>query len=553
MKRCYLSWIKIFKPLKKKLAASGTQCFVFLTTAILTIGMAVPHTTIAETIIVDTINDELNADGDCSLREAIQSANQDTAIDNCFAGNGADVINFKPSILPGIFSLNIEGTGEDDAFTGDLDIIDDLIIKGQNVLNTIIDANKIDRVFHVIGAVTVHFEDLTIQNGFVTDGLAGGGGGIAIYDGNLDLRNCIIKDNAADFGGGIVNFSSLVNIVNTTIAANTATRYGAGISNNIGTLEIVNSTINRNHIDAAFTEGGGINNAFDGTVILRNSTISGNTAHFGGGINNDTGSLSIVNCTITENSGTNSAGGLGAGSGPVELQNTILAKNTANYSSDCGFSGRVASLGNNLIGDNTGCDIIPGPDDIIPESGNIIDPGLGNYINSEIPGKGHYPLLTGSPAIDAANNEICPDKDQLGNSRFDGDNDGLITCDIGAIEFQGKGLVVDINIKPLDFRNIIFPYSKGGIWVAVLSDGEFDPLKIKKSTVCFGPDCAKAIRFKVRDINKDGYRDLLLRFRIRATGIKCGDTDATLTGKTFDGQSFTGTDQITTRGCKYKN
>jgi CSLREA domain-containing protein len=535
---------------KKKMAASGTQCFVFLTTAILTIGMAVPHTTIAETIIVDTINDELNADGDCSLREAIQSANQDTAIDNCFAGNGADVINFKPSILPGIFSLNIEGTGEDDAFTGDLDIIDDLIIKGQNVLNTIIDANKIDRVFHVIGAVTVHFEDLTIQNGFVKDGLAGGGGGIVIYGGSLELKNCIVKDNAADFGGGIVNEFSLVNIVNTTITTNTAIRTGSGISNRGGTLEISDSTINGN---AASLEGGGISNTFNGNVVLRNSTISGNTAHFGGGINNDTGSLSIVNCTITENMGGNTGGGIGAGSGPVELQNTILAKNTANYSPDCGFSRRVTSLGNNLIGDNTRCDIVPGPNDVIPEPGNIIDPRLGDFVDDGIPGRGHYPLLTGSPAIDAANNEVCPDKDQLGNSRFDGDNDGLITCDIGAIEFQGEELVVDINIKPLDFCNIIIPHSRGGIWVAVLSDGEFDPLKIKKSTVCFGPNCAKAIRFKVRDINKDGYRDLLLRFRIRATGIKCGDTDATLTGKTFDGQSFTGTDQIITRGCKYKN
>ena len=42
----------------------------------------------AATITVNTTTDELNADGDCSLREAIIAANTDAAIDACAAGSG---------------------------------------------------------------------------------------------------------------------------------------------------------------------------------------------------------------------------------------------------------------------------------------------------------------------------------------------------------------------------------------------------------------------------------------------------------------------------------
>jgi CSLREA domain-containing protein len=41
-------------------------------------------------ITVTTQEDELNADGDCSLREAIEAANRDRAVDACPAGSGYD-------------------------------------------------------------------------------------------------------------------------------------------------------------------------------------------------------------------------------------------------------------------------------------------------------------------------------------------------------------------------------------------------------------------------------------------------------------------------------
>jgi len=47
----------------------------------------------AAAINVNTPDDELNGDGDCSLREAIQAANTDAVVDACAAGSGADTID----------------------------------------------------------------------------------------------------------------------------------------------------------------------------------------------------------------------------------------------------------------------------------------------------------------------------------------------------------------------------------------------------------------------------------------------------------------------------
>ena len=114
---------------------------------------------------------------------------------------------------------------------------------------------------------------------------------------------------------------------------------------------------------------------------------------------------------------------------------------------------------------------------------------------------------------------------------------------------------MSIDIKPGYKRKVINPRAKGGIWVAVLSDTDsespFDPSsQVDIPSVEFGPDGAKAARHKVKEINKDGLGDLLLRFKMPQTGISCGDTEAKLTGETFGGQSFSGEDSIKTVGCK---
>jgi hypothetical protein len=178
--------------------------------------------------------------------------------------------------------------------------------------------------------------------------------------------------------------------------------------------------------------GGGIWNR--GTLVITNTTIAENSndlsffAPGGDGIANDAGTLLVINSTLADNFGEPSFG-RGGGilnlneSGTVLLQNTLLARNTEGTGPDC--SGPVTSLGHNLIGDPTGCTITLLSTDLTG------DPGLGDFIDDGTPGNGHFPLLPGSPAIDAGNDAVCPRFDQLGEPRMG-------PCDIGAIEFQGK-------------------------------------------------------------------------------------------------------------------
>jgi len=112
---------------------------------------------------------------------------------------------------------------------------------------------------------------------------------------------------------------------------------------------------------------------------------------------------------------------------------------------------------------------------------------------------------------------------------------------------------VEIDIKPFRSSNKIFPRF-GLIPVAILGSENFDVKEIDASTLKFGPDGATPFhRFmKRKDINRDGFSDLVVIFRASQSGIQCGDTEATLSGNAASG-SFTGTDSITTLFCRRHN
>ena len=74
----------------------------------------------AATIPVDTPEDDITVNGNCTLREAVQAANTDSAVDACVAGAGEDAI----SLPAGVYTLTLAGANEDANLTGDLDITD---------------------------------------------------------------------------------------------------------------------------------------------------------------------------------------------------------------------------------------------------------------------------------------------------------------------------------------------------------------------------------------------------------------------------------------------
>jgi hypothetical protein len=88
--------------------------------------------------------------------------------------------------------------------------------------------------------------------------------------------------------------------------------------------------------------------------------------------------------------------------------------------------------------------------------------------------------------------------------------------------------------------------------VAIFSVNGFDATTVNANTVRFGANGIEAapIRIVLNDVNEDGNLDMVVRFQIQDTGIKCGDTSAFLTGQISNGVSFIGSSPITTVQCK---
>ena len=111
---------------------------------------------------------------------------------------------------------------------------------------------------------------------------------------------------------------------------------------------------------------------------------------------------------------------------------------------------------------------------------------------------------------------------------------------------------INIDIKPDSQHNSINPTSKGVTAVAVLTSEDFDALLADPDTVRFGPAEAERryMQAHVEDVDSDGDMDLVFHFKTQETGIACGDSDATLTGETWECVPISGTDSVNTVGCQ---
>jgi len=242
--------------------------------------------------------------------------------------------------------------------------------------------------------------------------------------GTLALRGLTVTGGQSLFiGGGIINSGTLM-LTDSTISGNTA-RAGGGIIN-LGTLTITNSTISGN---LARNRGGGIFNASLRPLTITNSTISDNIVvradgGDGGGIYNGGTLLEITNVTMNNN--TAAIGGGIRNDTNAMLKNTIIA----NSPSGGNCFGTITSNGNNLDSGET-CGFT-GTGDL-----TNTDPLLGALADNGGPTLTHA-LVVGSPAVDAvASGCPPPHTDQRGLGRpVDGDGDGAAACDIGAFELD---------------------------------------------------------------------------------------------------------------------
>ena len=105
-------------------------------------------------------------------------------------------------------------------------------------------------------------------------------------------------------------------------------------------------------------------------------------------------------------------------------------------------------------------------------------------------------------------------------------------------ELGSLTLTIDIDIKPGSYPNSINPNSKGVIPVAILTTEDFDATTVNGTTVNFGPGDAEPVHYALEDVDWDGDLDMIFHFRTKDTEISCGDTSASLKGKTIDNEEI---------------
>ncbi len=116
----------------------------------------------------------------------------------------------------------------------------------------------------------------------------------------------------------------------------------------------------------------------------------------------------------------------------------------------------------------------------------------------------------------------------------------------GPVIAAPPGHTVTIDIKPGSFPNSINPRSKGVIPVAILTTDSLDATTVDPTTVLFGVTGTEAApaHSALEDVDGDGDTDMILHFDTQTTGLRCGDTSASLTGETLSGQMIEGSDSI---------
>jgi len=389
---------------------------------------------------------------DCSLREAVIKAN----------GTGAaDTVLLKAKT----YKLSIEGSDEDLAQTGDLDVLNPLKIVGAGASKTTIEgawSGTPDRLFQVPGSTSLSVSTLTLKHGNAAS--EEGGAILGDVGATIKLTKAHLVSNRADYTGAVASYGRAA-ISKTMFRTNHATSCCGALYIDAGTGKLTNVAFDRNtavadtgamyvdgdrvtlknitfsrNVSATYVGGGII--ISNGIANLTNVTFSGNkAADSGGALRTESGSTSnLNNVTFTknvadsDNSGSGDGGGIEAAGGTLSIQNTILAKNVdrGGEARECvQDGGTIASGGHNLVGSLAGCGYTLASSDLTGIAHSGLEPlaDNGGFTKTVALKKRSKAVDKGSGKRPGSGEGACAKRDQRGVKRPRGPR-----CDIGAYE-----------------------------------------------------------------------------------------------------------------------
>ena len=388
----------------------------------------------------------------CTLRQAIVSANTDSAQGSCTAGSGADTINFAAGLANSAIALQY----------GQLLVYSSVTISGSGQTIQAARNSRVMSINHYGNtAPTVNLTDLTLTGGNYN----GPGAGLAIsystaplrpltrqhqhvpqrkapipppaYAPIVSLNQVTISNNASNVtAGGLFIDAATVTVNQSTISGNSLTpsrNQGAGgifITSSYtysygypgSAVTITDSTISGNNVSGTRSyEAGGIF-VYGSNLTLTNSTIASNSASgntsLAGGLSLYYGAAAVVNNstitgnTVNSNANVVSGGVLVYGGTSANLYNTVLSANqiarlAAPTIVATGQPDMYVENGSNVIAQSNlmGSALSGG----FTGNGNVFSdaPGLGTLANNGGPTQTMKPQ-PGSPTLGAGNIALIP-------------------------------------------------------------------------------------------------------------------------------------------------
>lgn len=313
----------LFRPFVTIVVKIGLGCLLLF-------GAAWAATVSAATIPVSAGAVDNSINGNCSIIEAIRSANSDTSEDNCIAGSGADELVLATS------TYNLTSTYTTNEGENGLPLItSEILISGNNsIIKPAAGATDTFRFFYITSTGKLSIFNLTVRGGIADDDIGTGrktlGGAFFVNQSTLTLTNCTIENNQARRGVAVTSGGGAIFTV-----SNPSDPAGPKIA----VVDMVGTTLSSNHTD---DDGGGLLAVFGSQVTVKGSTIKNNTCgDQGGGLQlygSDLFGLNLIieNSIFTDNEAKEGGAIFASGFPPPDAASNVSI-------SDSTFSGNQAT------------------------------------------------------------------------------------------------------------------------------------------------------------------------------------------------------------------